>query len=618
MKNTIFVFVKLCFFWLLLFAIQHTFFLIYNYSELKEICFNQIILSYFYSLRLDISATAYLICFPSLILIVSFFFKNKKTPYKLFNIFNISFIIFCILIGVADTALYSVWSTKINGKALSYIMYPKEAVASFTSVPYILFILIFIIESILLIYIYKILIKPCVKVITGVLSKIIFSIVLLLLLFTAIRGGLQKYPLNRSNAYFSKHHVLNCSVLNGFWNFMEIIINSDIRENPYMFFSKDKADAILKLLNETPADSTEMILNCTKLNIVLILMESVSAECMSSLNGVEKLMPNLDSLTKESLLFTNFYANGFRTEQGLIALLSSFPSQPQTSIMRKFDKLYKLPNFARILGDNGYSENYYYSGNIDFANTKGYLNSSGFSKIFYESNYNWIKKTQWGAYDEELFACHLKNAKIDKQPFFSIIMTSTNHEPFAADVNKIFNQNSSADAYKNCVHYTDKCLFEYLQKAKLEPWYKNTLFIITSDHAHTFPLNRAYNSPERHKIPLLFYGDVIKNEFKGKVIEKIGSQIDLPAMLLSQLNINYKQFLKSKNLLNKYSPEYAFYSFDNGFGFITPIQTIVYDHNLKKIVYRKNILPFSVDQEISDKGKAYLQIMFDEYIGFNN
>jgi phosphoglycerol transferase MdoB-like AlkP superfamily enzyme len=371
-------------------------------------------------------------------------------------------------------------------------------------------------------------------------------------------------------------------------------------------------------MHTVTGDSTKMILTTERPNIVLILLESVSAECMNKLGGIKGMMPGMDSLAEEGLLFTNYYANGFRTEQGEIALLTGFPAQPQTTIMRKFGKFDKLPNLARMLGDNGYSENYYYSGNTEFANTNAFFKLSGFEKILNENNYPWKKRTDWGAYDEELFACHLKESDNDKQPFFSIIMTSTNHEPFNADVEQVFKGNSEADGYKNTVHYTDKCVLEYLQKAKSKPWYANTLFIIMSDHAHSYPYKRAANEAERHRIPLLFYGNVLNEKYRGKEIETIGSQIDLPAILLSQLKLGHNQFLRSKNLMNTGTPEFAYYTFDNGFGIIAPEQILVYDHNLGQVVYRKNKLPASVDHKITEQGKAFLQVTFDEYIGFNN
>lgn len=618
MKKIVIFLIKLLIFWLCLFALQHTIFLLFNQEGLKGVDLQNILLSYYYAMPMDIAAAAYLMAIPILFIITTLFIKKKNIFNKFIHTFNIILITVCLIIAISDVGLYMTWGSKINSKALSYLAFPKEAITSFAAVPYGWLIAILLLKVVVSIYIYKRFLHVDLSAGSRLIYKIIFPLVILFLLFVAVRGGLQKYPLNKSWVYYSKYPVLNYSALNGLWNFMEIIVNPDIKKNPYQYFSKEEAEAIVTEMNEVSSDSTKMILTSDRPNIVLILLESVSAECMNKLGGIKGMMPGLDRLADEGLLFTNYYANGFRTEQGEIALLTGFPAQPQTTIMRKFGKFEKLPNLARILGDNGYSENYYYSGNTEFANTNAFFKLSGFEKILNENNYPWKKRTDWGAYDEELFACHLKEAEKDQQPFFSIIMTSTNHEPFNADVEKVFKGNSEADGYKNTVHYTDKCVWDYLQKAKLKPWYANTLFIIVADHAHSYPNKRAANESERHRIPLLFYGNVLNEKYRGKEIETIGSQIDFPAMLLAQLKIKYSQFSKSKNLLNSGSPEFAYYTFDNGFGIITPEQILIYDHNLGQVVYRKNKFPAEVDDKITEQGKAFLQVTFDEYIGFNN
>lgn len=617
MKKNIIAVVKLIVFWVLLFILQHTVFLIYNVRELSEPGFWIAVKSYWFALSMDVSSTCYLVLIPILLVFIASLLTKNRVFMKIIHVYNIVWIIICCLISIFDIGLYSAWGSKINSKAISYLLYPKEAFQSFSSVPYFLLISIVVVEILITAYFYKkwVRIKQINKI--NLFTSFAFVIICVFLLLTGIRGGFQKYPLNKGWAYYSKYTVLNYSALNGFWNFMEIFVNPGIKNNPYKYFSNDEAETIVKKMYEVKTDSTELILNTDRPNIVLILLESVSAECSGKLGGIKGLMPGFDSLCSVGLLFANFYATGFRTEQGLISYLSCFPAQPKATIMRQFGKFEKLPNFAKILGENGYSLNYYYSGNLEFANTGPYLASSGFNKIIGQDDYSWKRTTDWGAYDNELFACHLNKAAEDSIPFFSIIMTSTNHEPFEANVEKIYKGNSESDNFKNLVYYTDKCLSNYLKKAKEKPWYKNTLFIITSDHAHSYPYDRKANEVERHWIPLLFYGNVLKDECKGKINEHIGSQTDLAATLLAQMGIDYKRLKRSINLLNEYSPDFAFYTFDNGFGIITPDQAMVFDHDVGQVVYKKKNADAFTDKKILKEGKAYLQQMFDEYIRLN-
>jgi phosphoglycerol transferase MdoB-like AlkP superfamily enzyme len=618
MKNSIVFLLRLSVFWLCLFTLQHTFFLLYNRTGYRDAALLHVLRSYSSAFAMDLAATAYLISIPAILLIISLFIRKNSLIIRSIHIFNYILIIICIIISISDTALFSAWGSKLNSKALSYLLYPKEAITSFAAVPYWFFIFVLIIAGIFAIIIYKRFLYLNIDNPVKLSHKLIFPFVLLFLLFVSIRGGFQTFPINKSWVYYSKYPVLNYAALNGFWNIMEILVNPDISSNPYTYFGKEKAESIVKQMFEVSSDSNQMILTSVQPNIVLVLLESVSAECVYRLGGIKGLMPGFDSLAEEGLLFTNFYASGFRTEQGEISLFTGFPAQPQTTIMRKFGKFDKLPNLPLMLGEKGYSENYYYSGNTDFANTGVFLKFSGFTKIYNEDNYPWQHTTDWGAYDEELFACHLEEAEKDRQPFFSILMTSTNHEPFDANVEKIYTGKSEADAYRNTVFYTDKCLKEYLKKAKTKPWYKNTLFIIAADHAHNYPYDREANEVERHHIPFLLFGEALDSTYRGKICDKVGSQIDFPAILLNQLGISSRQFPKSKNLLNRHSPEFAFYTFDNGFGIVTPQQAIVYDHTMQKIVYRKNKLPPAIDRKITDQGKAFLQLTFEDYIRFTN
>lgn len=614
MRKIIYHTFKLTLFWLCLFAIQRSIFLIYLKNQLNEIKLSEILLSFFYALRMDLSTTAYLMVLPAVLVIIALFYKTNKTFISTIHVINIILITICVIIGISDIGLYSVWGVKFNQQALSYLAYPKEVIHSFSAVPYWLFIGIILVEIFIFIYIYRKMFRP------GYIAKIklnyrLFFLVLIFpLLLLVMRGGVQKYPINKRAVYYSKHAVLNYASLNSFWNLMQTLFKSEIKENPYKYYSSERANKIMNQLHDVSSDTTTSILNTNRPNIVLILLESISAECMNSLNGEKGIMPKLDSLAKKGMLFTNFYANGFRTEQGLISLFSSFPAQPQTSIMREFEKFEKLPNLPKILNENGYSLNYYYSGNLVFANQIAYLTFSGFSSIYDKDNYTWNKKTQWGAYDEELFACHINESEKDKQPFFSVIMTSTNHESFDADVDNVFKGKSESDKYKNTSYYTDKCLADYLNKVKQKSWYKNTLFIITADHAHSYPKGRKANEAERHHIPFIIYGDVLKQEYQGSKISTIGSQIDFAATLLAQLNIKYDSFKKSKNLFNIHSPQFAFYTFDNGFGIITKEQTIIFDHNFGKLVYKKEKRSPVADEELTGIGKAYLQSLFEEYL----
>ncbi len=604
---------KLFLFWLILFAVQRTVFLAYNFSGLAEVSHSDAILSYWYGLRMDLSASVYLSVLPLLFTFINLF-ALKKIWIRLSNILTCVFIVVVLITGLLDTGLYAMWGSKLNAKAFSYALSPGEALKSFNAVPVWIFMMLFLTKLALAFGIYLKWVKVGLPEKTRTWITVTGGILLIASLPVLMRGGFQKYPLSKNSIYYSRHMFLNYAALNGTWNAMDVLIRAKKQENPYRYFSTQQALDIVNEMQTTTCSNPIQIFNTRRPNIVLVLMESVSAENMMSLGGKESIMPGLDSLTHEGLLFNNFYATGFRTEQGLISYLSGFPAQPTVTIMREFGKFKKLPNLARILSEQGYSCNYYYSGNTDYANTRAYLTTSSFTKILDRNARPWQKFTEWGSLDEELFQCHLTEAGSDKQPFFSIIMTSTSHEPFDAPVTKTFGGNREFAGYHNTVHYTDSCIFSYIRQVMKTPWYAGTIFIITSDHAHYYPLKRQKYEAERHHIPLLIIGGALKTGWKGKTVDHIGSQVDLSATLLAQLEINNGSFSRSKNLMDTCHTGYAFYTFDNGFGLVTTEQTIVFDHERQQIVFKKENIPPQRDKKILNRGKAYLQLMFEEYL----
>lgn len=612
MKNLIKHILKVFLFWILLFFVQRTIFLLFQLNQLSEIKFFEIILCNWHALPLDISTVCYIMFLPTLLL----FFKENKFIKSTILYYYFSIIIISSIINIVDIGLFSAWGSKINSKAQSFLIYPKEVYASIKSSPILLLISVFILQIITGIIIFRKYTYISFYFKMPFYKKIISTFILLALLFIGIRGGFQTFPINKGRSYFSRHNVLNLAAVNSNWNLMRLVFAPDkFNTNTYKYLPDEKASNIIKELQTPLKDTTISILKTTRPNIVLIMLESWSADIIEPLGGEKDVAPEFSKLCKEGLLFTNFYSTGFRTEQGLAALVSGFPSQPLTSIIRTFGKFEKLPSIARVLGENGYISSYYYGGDLRFANTDSYLGTSGFDRLIGEDDFDFTKETLWGAFDEELFDFNVQDMKNIKEPFFSIIMTSTSHEPFDAPVTEKFKGNDLPNSYRNTIHYTDECLGEYINKAKQQDWYKNTLFIIVSDHSHKLPLNREINEPNRYRIPFLLYGDVLKDEYKGSNYSVIGSQVDFPATILSQLNLKHNDFTWSKNLFNKYESSSAFYTFDEGFGWINENQIIVFDHKFNQVVLKtNNNIKDKENEEYLNQGKAYLQVLFQQYI----
>lgn len=612
MKIIILNFIKYSLFWFLAFFIQRNLFLLY-FSKSTQITFNEFIKVQFYSFFIDLSTICYSII-PLLLLIITDTFKKIKLKPKIINYYTITLILLSNLILIVDLGLFAEWGIKVNNKAISYLIYPNEVISSIKVAPvYKLLFIFLVLNAVIIILFKKFMINFSYDSIIK-FKKLIIFLPLLFISFVGLRGGLQTFPINRSWSYFSEKTLLNQAAVNSTWNFFASIAEKEeFDKNPYNYYDKKKLEKVFSSLTSKMPEKTIQIVDNHRPNIVLILLEGWSAEAIGVLSKDIDATPRFSELSKSGLLFTNFISTGFRTEQALAAITAGFPSQPKTTIIRKFGKFEKLPSFVKDLYNFGYHTSYYYGGDLYFANTEAYLKSAGYKKIIGQEYFKGKEFTEWGVLDHELFDFSLNDLKSNPQPFFAMIMTSTSHEPFTKKVPKIFKGNSIVDDYLNVLNYCDESLYKFIEKSENETWFKNTLFIIVTDHTNRLPKDRKIFDFERHLIPCLFWGNVLKNEYKGKTIDFPVSHIDFAATILAQLGLNHEKYYWSKNIFNlNYKNQWAFYTFDEGFGFIQNNDKIIFDAKLNKLILSSNNK--NIDETLSISGKALLQKLLDDYI----
>ncbi len=619
MKSAFTFLFRLSIFWLLLFFVQRNVFLLYFFKQ-TDFSFTEWALSNIYSFSMDLATLSYILL-PIAFILLLLNYKDKDFLKKFCNIFLITLIILSNFILVSDIGLFAEWGSKINPKSLSYLAYPKEAMASIRSAPVFILLLLFFLLTIPELYIFNkyFRLKATFEK-THWLKTTLFFVLLLPLLIIGIRGGFQIFPIDRSWSYYSEKPLLNQAAVNSTWNCLASLVEKEeVAVNPYIYMNDSTSQHIFDQLTKVEKDSIPSIFNVAKPNIIIILLEGISAEAVGVLNHKTEATPRFSAMAKEGLLFTNFYSSGFRTEQALAAIVAGFPSQPKTTIIRKFGKFDKMPSLAKELLANDYHTSYYYGGNLKFANTSAYLISSGFKKIVGETDFKFSRFTNWGCFDDELFDYTVKDINNNPQPFFSIIMTSTSHEPFDKRVNKIFKGGSIKDDYLNVVHYTDESVYQFIENAKKEEWYQNTVFLIVSDHTHRLPNNRQNYEIQRHWIPCMIYGPALKDEYRGTTMDKYATHFDIPAILLAQLKLQHQKFEWSKNIFNAHQNGWAFYTYDEGFGLLSQQSEIVFDYKLNRLIYKDSKKNNEVADSLSlHNGKALLQKLMNDYINLSN
>jgi len=429
MKDTLKLFLKYFFFLLILFFTERIIFLLFQFSIIKEIPLKETLRLFPRGFSMDVSTSCAILMIPFILFCIYIFFQ-RNIILRMVKYYIIFIIVATGFIDICDIALYQAWGTRINQKAITYLDYPKEVLGGSLSLQYLFLLILFILLCIGFLFLHKKYFSAAVPIIAKPFSKILFIILIPLILIIGVRGGFQKFPMDKTWVYYSTHSVLNQTALNGSWNFTKTLLEpKQLKENPYNYFSREEAKQLLNELLAVNSDSVVSILKINRPNIILIMLESWSADVIDELGGRRGITPQFSELTGEGLLFTNFYSPGFRTEQGLVSLVSGFPSQPTTTIMRQFGKFERLPGLSRSLASAGYNSSYYYGGNLHFAYTESYLRAMGFDKLYGENDIEYKRRAGWGIYDEEVFAFFNADMKETTQPFFSIIMSSTSHEP---------------------------------------------------------------------------------------------------------------------------------------------------------------------------------------------
>lgn len=437
------------------------------------------------------------------------------------------------------------------------------------------------------------------------------SIILLLLtglLFLPIRGGITVSTMNTGQAYYSQNAYLNHSAVNPLFSLLESITHQEDFASQYRFMKDKEADKIFATMTSTSDENTYPLLNEATFkkgtpDILIVIMESFASDIMPSMGSYKDVAVCLDSIAQQSILFTRFYANSFRTDRGMVSILSGYPAQTTTSIMRYPRKTSQLPSIARNLAKyKNYKTTYYYGGDADFCNMRSYLVSQGYQHIISDANFPIEDKlSKWGVPDHILAAKMMEDIKAqqnEKRPMLRILQTSSSHEPFEVPYHRL------KDKRLNAFAYTDSVMGAIVREYRKLPRWKNTLIVFVPDHVGGYKENLNDHDRSRYQIPLILAGGAISRPMKVGII---GSQHDIAATLLGQLGVEHREFTFSKNMMSDATPKFAFFAVNDAFGVVSEENSLIYDNRAKRTVYDKGEKGFNLK-----RGQAYLQKLYDD------
>ena len=627
MKERVIGFVKTYCLLICIFIVQKPLFMLYYQSQYTDVSCVDWLNVIWHGLPLDLSLAGYLTAIPGFLFIISAW-SLSKTLHRIWCIYFLFVSVLLAIIFTVDLGLYEYWGFRLDATPLFYFFSsPKDAIASVSIWMVLGGIVAMAIYAAILYGIFKTVLLRKKQLLQMKLPyrRLRVSGVLLLLtglLFIPIRGGFTVSTMNVGKVYFSSNQKLNHAAINPAFSLMESLSKQKDFGSQYRFMEASEADKIFKDLidpavsGETvsvadslrqSADSLHTLFNTKRPDVLFVILESFSSKLMTSLGGEPNIAVNLDSLSKEGVLFTNFYANSFRTDRGLVAILSGYPAQPTTSIMKYPRKTQSIPAIAGSLKKEGYATKYYYGGDADFTNMRSYLISSGFENIISDQDFPVSERlSKWGAHDELVFKRLLEDLKTESienkeknTPHFRVLQTSSSHEPFEVPYHRLDNNRLNAFAY------TDSCVGDFVKQFRKLPQWKNTVIVFVPDHLGAYPEHLNNLSVERFQIPLLMVGGAIRNPRK---VETYGSQQDIAATLLSQLAIPHNEFTFSKDMLNPNSPHFAFFTVPDAFGLVTADNQVIFNCQADAVTVDEG----TAKGKNLPLGKAYLQKLYDD------
>lgn len=353
------------------------------------------------------------------------------------------------------------------------------------------------------------------------------------------------------------------------------------------------------------------------LNLVIVLQESMGATFVKSLGGVGAT-PELENLAGEGIWFERLYATGTRSVRGIEAVVAGYLPTPAQSVVKLSNSQSNFTTLASILKSAGYQTQFIYGGEAHFDNMRGFFTNNGFVDIVDSSRIqNPVFVGSWGASDEDLFnTAHHEFESLHKtgKPFFSLVFTSSNHEPFEFPDDRISLFESPRNTANNAVKYADWAMGRFFDNAKQSSYWKDTVFLIVADHD-----NRVYGNNlvpvEKFQIPGLILGA----DIEAARLSTLSSQIDLAPTLLSLIGVSSCNPLVGRDLASDASsPGRAILQFEDYFALMEPEKVVILKPDETAIVARydesKKTLQLIGNASVAEKEKALAHVQLPSYL----
>lgn len=567
-----------------------------------------------------------LLCYISFLpfVLITFLPDNWLQKIKgFFSIFFLFFLFIFLLMELSTPDFIHQYDTRPNRLFLDYLIYPKEVIGTLVKsyLPSLIGTTLILILA--LFFAFKKAKYWFYPVVSNYRTKLIYFLPFVFLLFWGARGSLTtKRPINASNAIFSSDQMTNSLGLNSSYTVAFAAYSLKNEGNVKKYGRMDEQEAYNRVkkymdvnefitsdvpfLHEVKPDSVQQ-----KYNVVIFLQESLGAEYVGCLNGLP-LTPNFDTLSKEGLLFTNLYCTGTRSVRGIEQVTSGFIPNPSESVVKLSGAQQGFFTLAEAFGNQNYDTSFIYGGMANFDNMASFFNGNGFKNIIDETDFDtdgnkYAMKGTWGYSDEDLALKANEYFKsLGNKPFFSLMFSTSNHEPFEFPDNRIELYEKPKNTVHNAMKYADFAIGKFFELAKKEAYYKNTIFIVIADH-NTRTYGKNLVPIHKFHIPALIIGPNVK----PATYDKLASQMDIAPTILNLSGITTNSPMVGRNLMKEQKLEgRSIMLFHETYSFRVGNEIIVYNPNATPLQFKIEndtvMIPMPLNEELSKDGLAHI------------
>ncbi|RZF92748.1 LTA synthase family protein [Pseudoalteromonas sp. CO302Y] len=572
-------------------------------------------------LRVDLSSVGYLSALAVLMLLADVLVRSKTALFRrAFTLYSSIVVTLIVVVEASTPAFITQYDVRPNRLFVEYLDYPQEVFSMLLHGHLFAMISTLIIATLSCVFAYRYVNAAFSKQQNAkTVSQVVILVTTLLVCLISARGTVSHRPLNPALVYFSSDSLVNSLALNSTYSVAFAIKNMGNEKNASSLYGTMPRDEILQTVkqaaykNQFVTQSIPTLANNTPFNtgkhknLVIILEESLGARFVGELGGIG-VTPELDKLYQQGWGFDNLYATGTRSVRGIEAVTTGFTPSPSRSVVKLSKSQRNFFSLADVLSRTGYTTQFIYGGESHFDNMKSFFLGNGFSDIVDISDMQSPEFiSSWGASDEDLFNQADKElSELNKsgKPFFSLVFTSSNHDPFDIPEGKVtLPEGHDPENVKRdlAIKYADYALGKFIAKAKTQDYWQDTVFLVVADHDV-----RVFGS---EPVPLKSFhipAVILNSDMDAKRDTRLVSQIDLPVTLLSLLGVEQATPMLGYDLTKHYPVERAMMQYYDNFAYVENGEAVILMPNQKVSYWRYD--PKSKTQVAIDKDGSSVEL----------